>query len=185
MHKNRHAGSASVVNTLPGPAQVKAPVTIPEPVINTPPPVAGTTPATPATPSSSSYMQNAMGRLNEIMEGGSPALRAIQDRQLQDLKATQGLQQRVSGFEAAQGGLRPEAAATQQAMGRAVAGSQLAGAQAEMAGAEMQQRVSAAQTLAQLAPSMQNMEINQQNQVANMVNQGLPATRSMLRWARN
>jgi hypothetical protein len=121
---------------------------------------------------SSTHMQNAMGRLNDIMEGGSPALRAIQDRQLQNLKATQGLQDRVQGFEAAQAGLRPEAAAAGRAMGRAVAGSQLAGAQAEMAGNEMQQRETAAKDLASLAPSMQGMEIAQQNQVANMVNQG-------------
>jgi hypothetical protein len=150
--------------------------TVLTPVQNQIAPAAGPTAAaakTTTTPTgSSTYMQNAMGRLNDIMEGGSPALRAIQDRQLQNLKATQGLQDRVQGFEAAQAGLRPEAAAAGRAMGRAVAGSQLAGAQAEMAGNEMQQRETAAKDLASLAPSMQGMEISQQNQVANMVNQG-------------
>jgi hypothetical protein len=130
------------------------------------------TPATPSTPTGKSYMDKAMANLASIMEGGSPAQKAIAQKQLNELRASQGLQQRVAGFEAAQGGLRPEAASAQQAMGRAIAGSQLAGAASDIAAAEMQQRESAAQTLAQLAPSMQNMEISQQNQVADMVNKG-------------
>jgi hypothetical protein len=130
------------------------------------------TPATPTTPTGKSYMDKAMANLASIMEGGSPAQKAIAQKQLNELRASQGLQQRVAGFEAAQGGLRPEAASAQQAMGRAIAGSQLAGAASDIASTEMLQRESAAQTLAQLAPSMQNMEINQQNQVADMVNKG-------------
>lgn len=133
---------------------------------------AATTPAVEPKATSSTYMNDAMARLSEIMNGGSPAQKAIAERQLNELRASQGLQQRVAGFEAAQGGLRPEAASAQRAMGRAVAGSQLAGAASDIAAAEMQQRETSAQTLAQLAPSMQNMEMNKQNQVADLVNKG-------------
>jgi hypothetical protein len=166
------AVKARVAGPVVGPSTPETTPTVTQ-NITKPSEIAGTTtPQVAPTPNSLTYGQNAMERLNQIMEGGSPALRAVQDRQLQDLKATQGLQQRVAGFEAAQAGLRPEAAAAQQAMGRAVAGSQLAGAQAEMAGNEMQQRETAAKDLAATAPAMQNMEFAQQNQVSNLAEQG-------------
>lgn len=135
----------------------------------------GETTPTAVTPTATStdYMDAAMKRLREIMEGGSPAQRAIQEKQLADFRAAQGMQQRVQGFEAAQGGLRPEAVAAGRAMSQATSGAQEADLRAQMAGNEMQQQETAAKELAQLAPSMQNMEFSKQNQVANLVNQGV------------
>jgi hypothetical protein len=95
-----------------------------------------------------SYYGKALGQLGEYMTGGSPYLKAIQDKYLQDLKAEQGVSQRMAGFEAAQKGVAPEVAAARQAMGRAVSGAQLAGAEAQMAGSEMQQMEQAAKDVA-------------------------------------
>jgi hypothetical protein len=103
-----------------------------------------------AQPSPYEQYGTALGKLSGYMEGGSPALKAIQDKYLSDLKATQGVSQRMTGFESAQSGAAPEVAAARQAMGRAVSGAQLSEAESQMAANEMQQMEQAAKDVASI-----------------------------------
>lgn len=136
-----------------------------------------TTPGTTATttaggPTALTYGRQGMQALSDIAAGGSPALKAIQDKYLQDLKATQGVSERVAGFEAAQGNVGKEVAAARMAMGRAVAGSQLGQAESNMAAEEMKQREQANRDLVSQSSVLQNMETNQATNIADMVNRG-------------
>ena len=122
---------------------------------------AETTPATePASPTGQSYMDRAMARLMDIMDNGSPAQRAAAQKRIDELKASQAVSERVSGFEAAQSGVSPEVAAARKALGRSVSGAQLANTEAQLGIEEMQQRESAAREIAGLAPTVQNMELD-------------------------
>lgn len=140
-------------------------------------------PVTVPQPPQQNYMQNyenALARLTSIMEGGSQAQKAAAQKAIDDMKKTMGVQQRVSGFEAAQQGLSPEAAAARQAIGRAAGASQLGQTEAQLAGEQMQSSEQAArdvanvgmagaQTQSQLATEAQNRQINEQQEQGNQI----------------
>jgi hypothetical protein len=107
-----------------------------------------TTSTTPTEKTPYDYYLQGLGALGRYAEGGSPAMQAAQAKYLQDLKATQGVSQRVAGFEAAQAGVDKERAAARQAIGRAAANAELGEAESKMAANEMQQREQAAKDLA-------------------------------------